>query len=156
MPLNIGDKAPVFTLKDSDKNDVSLSDFQNKNVVILFFPFAFSGVCEAELCSIRDDSNRYNDLNAQVMAISVDSPFALAKFKSENQLQFPVLSDFNKTVCRAYDAIYEDTPLGLRGVAKRSAFVIDREGIVKYAEVLENALNLPNFEAVKQALSNLQ
>ena len=156
MPLNIGDKAPAFTLKDSDKNDISLSDFKGQNVVILFFPFAFSGVCEAELCSIRDDSNRYNELNARVLAISVDSPFSLARFKSDNQLQFPVLSDFNKTVCRAYDAIYEDTPLGLRGVAKRSAFVIDQEGFVKYAEVLENAKNLPNFEAVKQTLSKLQ
>jgi len=156
MTLNIGDKAPSFKLKDSDLQDVQLSDFKNQNVVLLFFPLAFSGPCTEELCMMRDDSSKYNDLNAQVLAISVDSPFSLAKFKEENKLNFPVLSDFNKEVSRAYGAHYEDFVLGLKGVAKRAAFVINKDGNVKYAEVLENAKIFPNFEQVQQTLSHLQ
>lgn len=156
MTLYVGDKAPSFTLKDSDLNDVSLSDFQNQNVVLLFFPLAFTGVCTEELCHMRDDSEKYNQLDAQILAISVDSPFVLSKFKAENNLNFPVLSDFNKEVSRAYHALYEEFVLGLKGVAKRAAFVIGKDGSVKYSVVLENAKNLPNFEDIRQTLSQLQ
>ncbi len=156
MALLIGEKAPSFTLKDSDLNDVSLSDFQNQNVLLLFFPLAFTGGCTTEMCHMRDESSKYNDLDAQVLAISVDSPFTLAKFKAENDLNFPLLSDFNKEVSRAYDALYEEFVLGLKGVAKRSAFIVDKDGNVKYSEVLENAKNLPNFEDIKHILSQLQ
>jgi peroxiredoxin len=155
MPLKTGDKAPSFKLFDTDKKEVSLDDFSGKNVVMLFFPQSFTGVCTKELCSTRDDIAHYNKLNAQVLAISVDSVFTLGKFKEEQQLNFPLLSDFNKEVSRAYDSLYEDWILGMKGVSKRSAFVIDKNGVIQYAEVLESAGDLPNFEAVKATLNNL-
>lgn len=155
MHLGIGDEAPQFTLKASDKSDVSLSDFKGRNVVILFFPAAFTGVCTAELCSVRDNMAEYAQLDADVLAISVDLPFTLNKFKEEQGFQFPLLSDFNKEVSRAYGSIYEEWILGFKGVAKRSAFVVDREGKIRYAEVLENAGEQPNFEAVKTTLKSL-
>jgi len=156
MALKPGDKAPAFTLPDTEKNMVSLDDFKGQNVVLLFFPFAFTSVCTTELCTMRDDIATYQGLNAQVLAASVDSPFCLARFKEDQKLNFPLLSDFNKEAARAYGALYEEFVLGLKGVAKRSAFVIDGEGVIRYAEVLDNAGELPNFEAVKQALASLQ
>ncbi|MCO6493824.1 MAG: redoxin domain-containing protein [Phaeodactylibacter sp.] len=155
MSVNVGDKAPSFSLYSSDKKEVSLKDYEGKNVILLFFPMAFTSVCTEELCSMRDNIALYNGSNAEVLAVSVDSPFTLNKFKAEQQLNFPLLSDFNKEVSRAYGALYEEFVLGLRGVSKRSAFVIDKNGVVRYAEVLDNAGNLPDFEAVKETLSNL-
>jgi len=155
MTLNIGDKAPTFTLRNSKTEEVSLDTFQGQNVLLLFFPLAFTGVCTTELCQMRDDLAKYNDMNAQVLAISVDSPFTLAKFKELNQLNFPLLSDFNKEVSKAYHALYEDFVLDLKGVSKRAAFVIDASGTIKYAEVLENAGKLPNFESIQTAMSAL-
>jgi peroxiredoxin len=155
MAIQIGDKAPNFTLFSSDKAQISLENYQGKNVVLLFFPMAFTSVCTAELCSMRDDIALYNNLNAEILAISVDSPFTLAKFKEEQQLNFPLLSDFNKTVSAMYGALYEEFVLGMKGVAKRSAFVIDKEGTVRYAQVLESAGDLPDFEAIKQTLNQL-
>lgn len=155
MAIEIGQKAPEFTLYDSDKNKVSLADYKGKNVVLLFFPQSFTGVCTAELCTVRDNIALYNNSNAQVVGISVDSVFTLEKFKEEQKLNFPLLSDFNKEVSTAYDAIYIDWILDMKGVSKRSAFVLDKNGIVKYAEVLESAGDLPNFEAVQQTLAAL-
>lgn len=155
MILNIGDTAPTFVLRNSATEEVDLKSYQGQNVVLLFFPLAFTGVCTTELCEMRDNLAKYNDMNAQVLAISVDSPFTLAKFKELNELNFPLLSDFNKDVSRAYHALYEDFVLGLKGVSKRAAFVIDASGAIKYAEVLENAGNLPNFESIQAALSEL-
>ncbi len=152
MAITIGQAAPDFTLHDSDKNKVTLSELKGKNVVLLFFPQAFTGVCTKELCSIRDGISAYNDVNAQVYGISVDSVFTLAKFKELEGYNFPLLSDFNKTVSEQYDTIYHDWILDMKGVSKRSAFVIDKDGIVRYAEVLESAGDLPNFEAVMAAL----
>jgi len=123
--------------------------------VLLFFPFAFTGVCTKELCFMRDSLADYESLDAQILAVSVDSPYTLAKWKAEQQFNFPMLSDFNKTVSKKYDALYKEFGLGLKGVSKRSAFVIDKEGVVRYAEVLENAGELPNFEAVKKTLQSL-
>jgi peroxiredoxin len=154
MIIKKGDKAPNFTLHASDKSEVSLSNYEGKKVILLFFPLAFTGVCTTELCAMRDDISTYNNMNASVLAISVDSPFSLAKFKEEQKLNFPLLSDFNKTVSRSYGALYEDFVLGMKGVSKRSAFVIDEKGIIRYAEVLDNAQELPNFVAIRETLEN--
>ena len=153
MALNIGDTAPSFNLFDTEKNPVKLEDYNGKNLVVLFFPAAFTSVCTTELCSMRDNIGDYNTLNTDVVAISVDTPFTLGKFKEEQNLNFPLLSDFNKEVSKAYGAQYDEFVLGLKGVAKRSAFVIDPEGKVKYAEVLDDATQLPDFQAVKATLS---
>ena len=155
MAIKIGQNAPSFTLHNSDKNKISLADYKGKNVLLLFFPQSFTGVCKAELCSLRDNIAIYNNANAQVFGISVDSVFTLAKFKEEQNLNFPLLSDFNKETSTAYDAIYTDWILDMKGVSKRSAFVIDKEGIIRYAEVLESAGDQPNFEAIQQTLAAL-
>lgn len=155
MALKVGDKAPNFTLLASDKSEVSLSDFKGTKVVLLFFPMAFSGVCTTELCALRDDIGTYEAMDAQVLAVSVNSFFTLAKFKELEGYTFPLLSDFNKTVSPAYDSFYEEFVLGMKGVSKRSAFVIDQAGIIKYAEVMESAGDIPNFEEVRGALALL-
>jgi peroxiredoxin len=155
MSLKAGDKAPDFKLFSSDKAEVSLSDFSGKNVVVLFFPMAFTGVCTAELCQMRDDIATYSGLNAEILGISVDSIFTLGKFKAEQNLPFPLLSDFNKDISQAYGAFYETFVFGMQGVSRRAAFVVDKDGIVQYAEVLESAGDLPNFEAVKSTLESL-
>ncbi len=154
MKIEIGQKAPLFNLKDTDKKEVKLEDYKGKNVLLLFFPLAFTSTCTAELCATRDDIATYNNANAQVFGISVDSMFVLAKFKEEQKLNFPLLSDFNKEASVAYGSLYE-TFIGMHGVSKRSAFVIDTEGIVRYAEVLENATEVPDFTAIKKVLSAL-
>ncbi|MCB0633626.1 MAG: peroxiredoxin [Saprospiraceae bacterium] len=155
MALQIGEQAPDFMLISSDKEQVYLSDYKGKNVVLLFFPMAFTGVCTTELCSMRDNIADYEGLDAQILAVSVDSPFTLAKFKEDQRLNFPLLSDFNKSASQDYGAYYQKFALGLEGVSKRSAFVIDKEGKVRYAEVLDNAGELPNFEAVKASLAGI-
>ncbi|MCC6283641.1 MAG: peroxiredoxin [Saprospiraceae bacterium] len=153
--LQSGDKAPDFALRASDKSLVKLSEQRGKNVVLLFFPFAFTGVCTKELCQMRDSLADYEKLDAQILAVSVDSPYALAKWKEEQGFNFPLLSDFNKTVSKKYDTIYKEFGMGMKGVAKRSAFVIDKQGVVRYAEVLENAGEIPDFNAVKQTLQSI-
>lgn len=155
MPIQKGTAAPEFTLFSSEKKEVSLSDYKGQNVILLFFPQAFTGVCTEELCSMRDNIGEYEQLNAQVLAVSVDSPFTLDKFKSDQGYNFPLLSDFNKNVSEAYDSIHEEFAFGMKGVSKRSAFVIDKDGVVQYAEVLDNPGKMPNFEAVKETLSSL-
>jgi peroxiredoxin len=150
-----GQQAPDFSLFSADKQKVSLSDFKGKNVVLLFFPQAFTGVCTEELCSVRDNLSKYESLNAQVLGISVDSVFTLGKFRDEQQYNFPLLSDFNKEVSAAYGCLYDTWILDMKGVAKRSAFVIDKEGIVRYAEVLENPGLQPDFQAINNTLSSL-
>lgn len=155
MAIEIGNAAPEFSLFDTDKNKVNLNDLKGRNVLILFFPQAFTGVCTKELCAIRDDISRYNNANAQVIGISVDSVFTLKKFKEDQQYNFLLLSDFNKEVSAAYGSLYNDWILDMKGVSKRSAFVIDKTGIVRYAEVLETAGEIPNFEAINQVLEAL-
>jgi peroxiredoxin len=156
MQLSKGQSAPAFNLFNSEKNKVSLSDFSGKNLVILFFPQAFTGVCTTELCSIRDNMNVYTSLNAEVVGISVDSIFTLAKFKEEQGYNFNLLSDFNKDVSKAYGAFYDEFVFDMKGVSRRAAFVVDGNGQIQYAEVLESAGDLPNFEAIQQALSALK
>jgi peroxiredoxin len=153
--LQPGDKAPNFALRASDKSLVKLSEQKGKNVLLLFFPFAFTGVCTKELCMMRDSLAEYEQLDAQILAISVDSPYTLAKWKEEQGFNFPLLSDFNKTVSKKYDSLYKEFGLGLKGVSKRSAFLVDKKGVIQYAEVLENAGELPNFEAINQTLQRI-
>lgn len=156
MALAIGQKAPGFSLFDSDKNNVNLSDFRGKNVLILFFPLAFTGVCTKELCSIRDNISAYNSINAQVLGISVDSLFVLDKFKKEQNLNFALLSDFNKAASTAFDVLYETFPaFEMQGVSKRAAFVIDKEGVIEYAEICPTPGDLPDFNAIQKMLTSL-
>ncbi len=155
MAVKVGDKAPEFTLHATDKSEVSLNDYRGQNVVILFFPLAFTGTCTKELCTIRDELSLYEGLNAQILAISVDTVPTLKKYKEENEYQFPLLSDFNKNVSRSYGAFYEEFILGMIGVSKRAAFIINSKGTIRYAEILENAGDLPNFAAMKRKLSQL-
>src|SRR5476649_861267 len=152
MKLEPGSAAPQFTLVSASLKEVSLSGFKGKKVILHFFPMAFTGVCTAQLCTMRDNFGYYDGLNAVIFGISVDSPFTLAKFKEENNYQFELLSDFNKEVSTAYCCIYEEFVLGLKGVSKRSAFVIDEEQNIVYAEVLEKATDLPDFAAIAAAV----
>lgn len=156
MAVQVGDKAPDFQLINTENKEVKLSDTDGKNRVILFFPLAFTDVCTTELCSIRDNLGDYEALNAEVLAISVDSPFTLAKFKEEQQYNFTLLSDFNAEVSKAYGALYDDFVLNMKNVSKRAAFVLDGKGEIRYAEVLESAGDLPNFDAVQETLQGLQ
>ena len=153
MSVTIGQQAPLFVLNDTDKNKVSLEECRGGNVVLLFFPLAFTGVCTQELCAVRDDLSSYNNLDAKVFAISVDSIFSLGKFKAEQNLNFTLLSDFNRETASAYGALYDEFVLGMKGVAKRAAFVIDKNGDVRYAEVLEDAGQIPDFNAIKEILA---
>lgn len=155
MILTQGSKAPGFTLRDSEKNEISLEDFKGQNVLLLFFPLAFTGTCTEELCKMRDEKSYYDSVKAQIVAISVDSLFTLEKYKSVEGYNFPMLSDFNKDVSRSYGALYDDFVLGMKGVSKRSAFIVDKEGTIQYAEVLENAGELPDFEKINSALEKL-
>lgn len=155
MSLQKGDKAPSFTLYNSDKKKISLEDFKGKNLIIHFYPAAFTGTCTTQLCTMRDNIEYYTRLNAEVLGISVDTVFSLGKFKAEQNYSFDLLSDFNKQTVQAYDVYAENFVFGMKGVAKRAAFVIDSEGTIQYAEVLENAGNLPDFLAIKTALETL-
>jgi glutaredoxin-dependent peroxiredoxin len=156
MKLEPGQPAPDFTLYNSDKEKVTLSELKGKNVLLLFFPQAFTGTCTKELCSIRDDISRYSNADAQVLGISVDSVFTLKKYKEDQHYNFPLLSDFNKTVSASYGALYDDWILDMKGVSKRSAFIVDKTGIIRYAEVLESAGDLPNFETINSTLALLK
>lgn len=155
MPVSVGQKAPLFNLPDQDRNMHSLESLKGKNVVLLFFPAAFTGVCTKEMCETSNELSYYNKLDAQVYGISVDMPFALGKFREINRIRFPLLSDFNKEAITAYDVRNENFSVGLKGVAKRASFVIDREGIIRFAEVLPSPGDYPNFEAIKKTLEGL-
>ena len=152
MALQVGDQAPDFKLFSSELKEVSLADYKGKKLVIQFFPMAFTGVCTTQLCTMRDSFGYYAGMNAEVVGISVDSPFTLAKFKEDQAYQFPLLSDFNKETSKAYGAFYEDFVFNLKGVSKRAAFVIDEQGTIIHTEVLEDAGNMPDFAAIKTAI----
>lgn len=155
MRLEIGQNAPEFILHDTEKKIVTLTEFKGDNVLLLFFPLAFTGVCTKELCSVRDNIAVYDNANAKVFGISVDSPQTLARFKEEQHLNFPLLSDFNKEASASYGCLYDAFIGWMKGVSKRSAFVVDKEGIIQYAEVLENAGDLPDFEKISKTLNSL-
>ena len=155
MPADLNVKAPEFELQSNKGETVKLSDkLAAGPVVLVFFPLAFSGVCTEEMCEFRDNLAELNGLKAQLFAVSVDSRFALNAFAEKNQLEFPLLSDFNKEVSKTYGAQYE-TFLGLNGVAKRSAFVIDKEGVIRYRWVSEDAKVKPNLNEIREALKAL-
>lgn len=155
MALSVNTKAPDFTLKHKTAEgvaDVSLSDYRGKKkVVLLFFPFAFSSVCTDELCSASGGLAEFEGLNAQVLGISVDLPFANEAFASASGIQFPLLSDFNKEASTAYDVIYEEI-LGLKGISKRAAFVIDLDGTIVHSSASDDPKVVPSFEEIKAAL----
>lgn len=153
MPT-VGQKAPDFTLVGTDLKPIQLADYKGKNVVLLFFPLAYTSVCTTEMCMARDDQSQYAELNAEVIGVSVDSPFVLQKFGEENELNFPLASDFNKNVAEAYDTLFEGDFLGMSRFAKRSAFVIDAEGILQYAEITDGK-SLPDFEKIRTVLSTI-
>ena len=155
MSFTIGQKAPVFSLHDSDKKLITLSEYEGKIVLLLFFPQAFTRVCTKELCDIRDDIGRYSNASAEVFGISVDSVYTLKKYKEDQQYNFTLLSDFNKEVSGAYGCLYAEWILGMKGVSKRAAFIIDKEGILQYAEVLEDAGDMPDFNAINEKLASL-
>jgi len=155
MSIQIGSIAPDFTLFNSEKQEVTLSQYLGKSVVLLFYPQAFTGVCKTELCDIRDNLNVYSKLNAEILAISVDSVFTLENWKQQQGFNFQMLSDFNKTVSIAYETIYETFAFGMKGVSKRSAFVVDSKGILQYVEILDNAGEIPNLDKIKEVLATL-
>jgi len=155
MTIEIGQPAPEFSLYDTTRNKLSLSDLRGQNVLLLFFPQAFSRVCTKELCSIRDNISVYNNVDATIIGISVDSVFTLAAYKEAQQYNFPLLSDFNKEVSSAYGVLYENWILDMKGVSKRSAFIVNKDGIIQYAEVLEIAGAEPNFDAIQKILREL-
>lgn len=155
MKIVPGQLAPDFTLYSSEKEKITLSNLKGQNVLLLFFPLAFTSTCTTELCFVRDNIGIYNNANAKVFGISVDSLQTLAKFKAEQHLNFTLLSDFNKDVSIAYDSLYEKFGYNMKGVSKRSAFVIDKDGVVRYAEVLENASEIPDFKSIDKILTQL-
>jgi peroxiredoxin len=156
MTIAIGDRAPDFSLPFEPSPElVTLSSFRGeKNVVLLFIPFAFSSVCTDEFCQVVEDYSKWTELDAEILGITVDSPFITRKFAEEIGAGFPVLSDFNKEVMSAYGAMYDDY-FGMRGVAKRSAFVVDKAGAIRYAWVSEDDSVLPDFEAIREVLRGL-
>ncbi|MBA3680535.1 MAG: redoxin domain-containing protein [Bacteroidetes bacterium] len=156
MSIEINKPAPDFKLFNTVKKEVTLSENKGKNVLLLFFPLAFTSTCTAELCNIRDNYAMYDDLNAVVYGISNDSLFVLGKFKEEQKLNFDLLSDFNKTVSSAYDSLYPEFIFGMQGVSKRASFIVDKNGILQYSEILEKASDLPNFAAINACLEKLK
>jgi len=156
MALATGTKAPDFKLANTDKKDVSLSDFAGKNLIIHFFPAAFTGVCTAQMCSSRDDLAYYNGMNASVVGVSVDMAFSLGVFKDQNNINFDLLGDFNKEMIHAYDMVQENFALGYKNVAKRGVVVVDKDSVIQYVEVTPSPGDQVNFEALKQAVEGLK
>jgi peroxiredoxin len=154
MAAEVGSKAPDFTLMNEDRQAVTLSAEKGHPVVLAFFPAAFSSVCQKELCTFRDSMAKLNSAQAKVYGISVDTFFTLKAFKDQQHLSFPLLSDFNKDVIQQY-GVFNPDMIGLKGIAKRSVFVIDKDGVVRHREVLEDARNEPDYDKVFAALTKL-
>jgi len=156
MTIDVGQKAPDFTLLDTDFKPRSLKEFiGSKNVVLVFFPAAFSSVCTKELCTFRDSMSMFNKLNANVIGISVDTPFAQKAFAEHNKLTFTLLSDFNKDVIKLYDVVLQDLR-GLKGLAKRAVFIIDKDGIIRYKWVSDNPGVEPNYNEIEKQLETIK
>ena len=156
MAISVGTKAPDFTLKTKrgeDLKDTKLSDnFGKKKSVLLFFPLAFTGVCTREMCDVSAGISAYEKLDAAVYAISVDSPFAQEAWAEKEKISLPLLSDLNKEVSKAYGTLLPDL-IGLGSVSARAAFVIDKNGVIKYSEQTPTPLELPDFKKIQSALS---
>ncbi len=155
MALKVGDKAPDFTLVDTDKKERTLKEFLGKKTVIVFYPGAFTGVCTKEMCTFRDSLTNFSSMNAQIVGISVDSPFANKGFATVNNLTFPILSDYTRAVSQQYAGLY-DAFAGLKGLiaAKRSVFILDANGVVKYVWITENPGVEPPYDEVSKALAS--
>jgi len=156
MAAETGQPAPDFTLSDSSLQQRSLSEFRGKNVVLAFFPGAFTGVCTTEMCTFRDRSEQFNSINAQVLGISVDPPFSQKAWADQNNLNFPILSDYKREAVNAYDIALPDLA-GLVGyvAANRAVFVVDKEGVIRYKWVAPSPVEEPNYDEVRQAVSQL-
>lgn len=153
--LDLNSKAPEFTLQNTNGDKISLSDYKGeKNVVLLFFPLAFTSTCTKELCQTRDNLKLYESLEAEILGISVDTFYTLKEFKASQNLNFQLLSDFNKETSQNYGVLYENF-YGMKGVSKRSVFVINKEGEIVHSEILENASDLPNFKMIEDSLLKL-
>jgi peroxiredoxin len=159
MAIKVGSKAPDFTLKSKNASgltDIKLSNnFGKKNTVLLFFPAAFTGVCTQEMCSISGGLNDYSSLNADVIGISIDTPFAQEAWAQKEKITIPLASDLNKEVIKKYDVVFPMLA-GVGDTAARAAFVIDKNGVIQYSEQTPTPKDLPNFDAVKNALARLQ
>ena len=153
----IGSAAPEFKLFNQKKEEVSLSNLKGKNVVLAFFPASFTGVCEKEMCTFRDAMSNFNDMNATVLGISVDAPFSNAAFATKNNLNFDILSDYGRNAVKAYGVAHDDFA-GMPGytAAKRSVFVVDKNGTLKWSWVAETPKNEPDYDAVKKAVAELK
>ena len=156
MAVEVGQVAPEFSLYDQDRKERSLSEFRGKNVVLAFYPGAFTGTCTTEMCALRDRTSELNSLNAQVLGISVDPPFAQKAWADANNLNFPVLSDFNRQVVDQYDVALPNLA-GLQGytAADRAVFVVDKEGVVRYKWLAPSPVNEPDYEELRKALASL-
>ena len=159
MAIPVGSKAPDFTLKSKQASglvDVKLSDhFGKRNTVLLFFPAAFTGVCTQEMCSITAGRNEYSSLNADVIGVSVDNPFAQEAWAQKEKIGITLASDLNKKVAEAYGVLLPDL-IGMGAVAARAAFVIDKNGVVQYSEQTPTPKDLPNFNAIKETLAKVK
>jgi len=155
MPIATGSKAPAFKLYNTERKEISYDDFAGKIVVLSFFPAAFTRVCTEQVCSSQDDLAFYNNLGAVVFGISVDMPFSLKIFKEKYNLSYELLSDFNKRTIHDYDMYQCNFICGLKGVAKRGVVVIDKNGMITYAEETANSGTQVNFAALKEALEKL-
>jgi len=153
MALSVGDKAPDFSLPPSSSPEerVTLSDTEGYTFVLLFFPMAFTPVCTDEACKISEELNAYRRLNAEVLGVSVDSPFAQNAWKQMEDFQLPLLSDFNREAIHDFDVVREDL-MGLKQVANRAAFVIDEDGVIAYSWESEDPEKLPPFEEIFEAV----
>ena len=158
MPIAVGTKAPDFTLKSKSPADVEVklsNNFGKKNTVVLFFPLAFTGVCTSEMCDVTAGLSAYADMNADVIAISVDSPYAQAAWATKEKISITLASDLNKTTTKAYDVVFPMLA-GVGDTSARAAFVIDKDGVVQYSEQTATPKDLPNFAAIKAKLATLQ
>lgn len=157
MSLKVGDKAPDFTLPSftpsPELKNISLHDYKGKNVVLLFFPQSFTGGCTSEMCEMSE--SKYNNLNANILGISIDGTFVQKAFAKANNVTFPLLSDFSKEIVKLYDVYLPEFAHGMKGVAKRSVFIIDKDGVIKYVEVTPTPGDQINFEALTKAVASL-
>jgi peroxiredoxin len=156
MAVDVGHKAPDFTLVSTDLKPTKLSDFAGKNLILAFYPAAFTGTCQKELCTFRDRLNEFSSAQTAVVGVSVDSPFANKEFAAKNGLNFPLLSDLNRETVNSYGVLHPDLA-GVKGlnVAKRSVFVIDRQGVVRYKWVGPEPKVEPDYEEVLHAVEKL-
>lgn len=163
MALKVGTQAPDFTLStktaDGPKHVTLSANYGKRHTVLLFFPMAFTGVCTQEFCDVSQGLSQYSDLNAEVYGISGDNPFAQEAWAQKEGIKVTLLSDYDHKVAQAYDVAYDSflpqLQLGMSGVPKRSAFIVDKNGVIQYAESSDDPKQLPNFEAIKAKLAEL-